>query len=137
MTERLHSSHKPIERLHGTAQGPEPDYKPRGFWYGMGEAWLEWCRSEMPSWIGEHRYAVTLAPDAHILRLNTPTKVQQLHVRYPAHVGPVRFPDWCAIAREYDGIEVDPYYHGLRFKMDSIWYYSWDCASGCIWEPRA
>lgn len=23
----------------------------------------------------------------------------------------------------------------LRFHEDFLWYYGWDCASGCFWDP--
>lgn len=44
--------------------------------------------------------------------------------------------DWKAVAKEYDGIEIDPYQYERRFSEGFLWYYGWDCASGCVWRPR-
>lgn len=44
--------------------------------------------------------------------------------------------DWDAVAGTYQGIIITPYIWERRLG-DSAWYYSWDCASGCIWDPAA
>jgi hypothetical protein len=43
--------------------------------------------------------------------------------------------DWERLAKEYDGVEIAPYQWQRRLS-DQRWYYSWDCASGCIWRPK-
>lgn len=44
--------------------------------------------------------------------------------------------DWGRVAEKYGGIEIAP---GLpwRFRTRSKWYYTWDCASGVIWDVNA
>ncbi len=39
--------------------------------------------------------------------------------------------DWPAVAKRYAGIEINPYFTGLRMVS---WYYTWDVASGCVWH---
>jgi hypothetical protein len=36
-------------------------------------------------------------------------------------------------AEGWDGLEIAPYLHRMRLSSFS-WYYTWDCASGCIWN---
>jgi hypothetical protein len=43
------------------------------------------------------------------------------------------FPNWERVARDYDGVIISPYQFNRR--MTLMWYYPWDCASGCIWRP--
>jgi hypothetical protein len=43
--------------------------------------------------------------------------------------------DWKQVAREFAGIEIAPYQWDRRHTLS--WYYGWDCASGCVWHPRA
>lgn len=45
--------------------------------------------------------------------------------------------DWAAIGKLYDGIIIAPYLWERRLNGGAMWYYGWDCASGCIWNPRA
>ena len=45
--------------------------------------------------------------------------------------------DWHAVAQAYAGIEIAPYCWSLRFEYEFLWYYGWDCASGCVWELSA
>lgn len=44
--------------------------------------------------------------------------------------------DWPRLATEYDGIEIAPYLWERRLSEECRWYYSWDCASGCLWRPQ-
>jgi len=43
--------------------------------------------------------------------------------------------DWEKVASEYAGIEICPCQWDLRMDSRANWYYSWDIASGCIWNP--
>jgi hypothetical protein len=50
-----------------------------------------------------------------------------------AHAGiPI---DWQRVAEQHQGIIITPYQWECRYSID--WYYIWDCASGCIWDPDA
>lgn len=43
--------------------------------------------------------------------------------------------DWASVCRAYQGIVISPYFWSRR--MGPMWYYSWDCASGVIWDADA
>lgn len=42
---------------------------------------------------------------------------------------------WARVADRCDGVIIAPYQRERRH--DYLWYYGWDCACGCIWQPRA
>jgi len=44
--------------------------------------------------------------------------------------------DWEKISRQYSGIEINPYLWRRRLQ-GGMWYYGWDCASGCVWNESA
>jgi len=48
----------------------------------------------------------------------------------------IDFIDWKKVAKEYNGIEIWPYQWKCGHDPKCFWYYSWDCASGCIWNAR-
>lgn len=128
----------------------DPDYrypphliredKPCGFWVSVGDDWKQWTTDndyERHRW--KYEYQVTLAPDARILTLTTEDEVLNLADRYP-YVAPWSrevkrvYPDWPAIYQDFDGIVIAPYQHLVYLRMDTLWYGSWDAASGCIWN---
>jgi len=145
----LHYSSKPIAAVRSTVQRAG-DNKPRGLWLSVeGEGdWREWCEAESygdPS--KQLCYVTTLAPRAKVLRLATPAAVLRFAKRYACDpfMGPMAGHtmyarlsiDWASVAAKYDGIIIAPYHWTLRHDRRVAWYYSWDCASGCIWNRRA
>ena len=42
--------------------------------------------------------------------------------------------NWSRVEEDYQGIVICPYQDKNR--MEHLWYYSWDHASGCIWNPE-
>ena len=47
-------------------------------------------------------------------------------------------PIWPGVAAEgWAGIEIAPYIWARRLDGPARWYYGWDAASGCIWDPTA
>jgi len=44
---------------------------------------------------------------------------------------------WSLVADEYQGIVIAPYVWSRRLCYGANWYYSWDCASGCVWDASA
>lgn len=120
--------------------------KPVGLWYGIDDAWLEWCATEecenykLEDY--KHFYEIDVS-EANILRLTTVQEVLDFHDAYksaPWFVAgfPERFGDytvdWDAIRKKYDGVEIAPYQWKLRLELH--WYYPWDVACGCVWRMR-
>ena len=67
--ERIHMSKNQLV-LEKRSHVQMPGMKPCGFWYGIGPAWREWVQSEMPHWIGEFNYELSLGKSA-ILVIDT------------------------------------------------------------------
>lgn len=145
----LHYSRKPF---HGPVYSTNVSaaatgvHKPRAFWVSVeGECdWPSWCESEH---CGLDRLAhvseITLAPDANVRVISNEAEFDDFHssmpmrTLYPGQRADRDYlsPDWPEIAKTTDGLIIAPYLWGRR--MGPIWYYGWDCASGCIWHSRA
>lgn len=113
--------------------------KPHGFWYSCGDEWDRWCASEMPHWITGSPFLYEIEVDeSRLLRIQTAPALRAFEQKYSvARYGDARHAiDWAAVAATgVDGIEICPYRGEARWR--SNWYYSWDVASGCVWNPRA
>lgn len=115
-------------------------FKPRGFWVSVkGEYdWPEWAESEDFGWPEsfKHRYEVTVSETANILTLGTVAAIREFHEKYflPAEFRYGNHIDWTRVAEDYDGIIIAPYQWTIRTDEEMFWYYSWDVASGCIWN---
>ena len=137
-----HWSATPIRTLRPTPQPELPTDKPKGLWISDEsdeQSWSAWCRDEafcdLSSMV---RHDVTLHDDANILRLSSTAALLAFTKRYEA---PCRYVttsfriDWREVSQEYAGITITPYVWESRLTL--AWYYGWDCASGCIWDPAA
>ena len=127
-------------------------HKPRGFWVSVKGAddWPSWCEQENFYWPEglRHRYEVTIREDANILMLGTVAELRAFHKEfkgeftadssdeYGVEMAKLRasYIDWHKVASTYDGIIIAPYQWPLRTDSELRWYYSWDVASGCIWN---
>lgn len=143
MAIRTHLSKQEIERLLPVAQGSKERaaavFKPCGLWYSVDGGWEEWCASDMEGWLVD-RIAYQLDLDGeNILWLKSEDEIRAFDEQYaePAWPGAAAtlVPNWARVAELYDGIEISPYCWNCRY--DLLWYYGWDCASGCLWQPRA
>ena len=141
-----HYSDKLISKIKKITPGPRLDgMKPTGLWVSDDSAecdWLEWCVGES---FGLERFRwrteVYIKPDANILFVKSVSELKAFHEEYklPLYLGaPVlsEVIDWARVAEKYDGIIISPYQWELRLSW-AIWYYCWDCASGCIWNADA
>lgn len=114
--------------------------KPQGLWLSSPDedsfGWRDWCEREsfgLPRL--QHRGEVFLRPDANVLHLDTEPALLAFTHRYERTIPGFSFlvpVDWCAVARDYGGVIIAPYQWTLRLELH--WYYSWDCASACIWD---
>jgi hypothetical protein len=86
-------------------------------------------------------YDVVLGNHHHGLLLNTPRAIDDFTARYSIdsvrYVDIARglFIDWARVASDYSVILCTPYIWERRW--DPFWYFLWDCASGCIFDPAA
>jgi len=137
------------------ARGEHGHFKPIGLWitpYGQEDNWFEWSMGEEFR-ISELNYVhdVELAACTNILRIASvegldafsqeyaidPFGSNSIESKYHSSM----YCDWPRLAKTYDGIMISPYQWSRRHMTHNgsktDWYYSWDCASGCIWNARA
>ena len=117
--------------------------KPRGVWYEVNNDWKDWCVHEMPRWIRErfnheHHLEIDMT---NVLVLRSKEDMYKFTKRF---MGPrpydvwreSNYIDWEPVAEYYDGIEIPEYLMECRMDENTNWYYSWDVASGCIWNTE-
>ena len=142
-----HYSADPVSDVYSVAQPLEPHFKPYGLWVSVDAGSISW-----PDYIeaeaGDHHYRlrvvhdVQLAPDARILLIATVDDFDAFAGQYgrnprlAAPPGYYSYIDWKAVSEAYQGIVIAPYRYDRRLD-GGLWYYGWDCASGCIWDASA
>lgn len=136
---------KSVAQKNSWADGT-PLGKPRGLWVSVDDDWKRWCESEhfyLSNFTYEHE--VILAPDANILYLKNAQEIRGFGVEFAykrsklnkiSSAGFIYDIDWVKVARRWQGIIIAPYSYEMRLS-DHMWYYGWDCASGCIWDAAA
>jgi hypothetical protein len=131
----LHYSHKPVTHVTSASQDESLILKPNGFWISVDDEWKQWCIAEnFRLDCLNYVYEVTLAPKANILRISDVSGIDEFTEKF---VGAELFIQWNAVAQLYSGIIIAPYIWERRMSRDTMWYYGWDCASGCIWDADA
>lgn len=138
---RHYSTEQTIDPFPVAQPGPGYFVKPRGLWVSdeTGDAWgwTDCCDSDGFA-IGPWEHAVTLNPDATILHIANETGLRDFHAAHATTVSPRGVGiDWQAVATRWQGVIITPYLWSMRLNSDVSWYYTWDCASGCIWDPLA
>lgn len=118
--------------------------KPRGLWVTVeGEHdWPTWCRAEEYGIDGlAVAHIVELDSWANILRIATAQELDAFTAEYGVPWRSmhdfIHEIDWAAVAQHFHGILITPYLHERRYTSGSSWYYTWDVASGCIWNLDA
>jgi hypothetical protein len=147
----VHYTDKPISALCVLPQDGSNQrdwFKPRGLWVSdddCADNWRAWCEGERfsPERLAL-AYDIALAGDANVLVLRSVDDIDAFTRRWAVHPVPGfefnMFVDWSGVRAQYQGMIVTPYIWERRLsfgKDDAMWYYSWDCASGCIWDPAA
>lgn len=140
-SDRIHMSKTLVRDLGGKTPSQKTDMKPKGFWYGFGNSWINWVKANEPDWMGEHIYKVHINT-TNVLRINNRSDFMRFHEKYKVsikygvayHISQI---DWRKVASQYSGIEIVPYLNEFRLKEGYSWYYGWDVASGCVWKSSA
>lgn len=147
----IHYSNAPLTSVYSVEQAGEryewhDGRKPNGLWVSVeGEDdWRAWCEAEsFRDCAAQHAAEIVLAPDHRVLIVDTPVAMELFHSEFAVERDKYgkwkewRI-DWPRVAERHSGIVIAPYQwqHRLDGKL-SGWYYSWDCASGCIWDASA
>jgi hypothetical protein len=133
---RIHITHS--ENLEPKQVNQENDRpKPKGLWYGVGFEWLDFTISDFTSFYDKNKNVSVFEFDvnsANLLRITNFDELTAFDKEYCTSTERYRNPDWVRLAKEYNGIEIAPYIYKGRFEIS--WYYGWDVASGCIWNPK-
>lgn len=116
--------------------------KPRGLWYDVDLDWVRWVVGEDyendPRWMRPYLYEVFI-DKAAVLKISSVEELDAFHERYARPLMPemkmLTRIDWPEVARSWNGVEIAPYSWRRRLAPGFLWYYSWDCASGVIWNP--
>lgn len=116
--------------------------KPTGLWVSVDgpDDWPSWCREEdFRDVDAQFHHRVTLVPSARVLLLTGYDEILAFSRTY--YSGDPRRVywglEWTRVMGDYQGIIIAPYSWEARLSQDTSWYYSWDCASGCIWDAGA
>ena len=116
-------------------------FKPTGLWLSVGDDWERWCRGEEFNLEGlRYKTEVVLVSDANVLRLADEDDIDRFTQKYTDHLSHNRMPgyvNWMPVVQQYSGIIIAPYCWPRRLTDHTMWYYSWDCASACIWDLSA
>jgi len=135
MTNRTHFSIKE-ELIIPFKYNQKNDLKPEGLWYGIDGDWKSWCESEMPHWIKDRNEFILELNFDKILIISSIDELDLFHNEFSILIGKtIHDIDWKKIAQLYTGIEIHPYLYERRYEY--LWYYGWDCSSGCIWDSSA
>jgi hypothetical protein len=133
--------------------------KPHGFWLSDESrgayGWRAWCKAEsFRSYALRYEHEVKLADKAKILYLRNAKDIDDFADKYGTSLMEllgrerrqeerdiwggryIDVIDWHRVAKKYHGIIITPYIWEQRMGRH-MWYYGWDCASGCIWNARA
>lgn len=116
-------------------------FKPVGTWVSCegDDDWASWCEAE-DFGIGDVAHEVFLSDRANILHLMSIHEIDMFTEQWTSPTArPYSYSTilWPCVAEEYDGIIISPYQWERRLHDGANWYYSWDCASGCIWNASA
>jgi hypothetical protein len=118
-------------------------FKPSGIWVTTeGEdSWFNWCigeRFNIERLQFVHR--VHLRAGARICWIMTVEELDAFTAKYgvsPYPGGARIWIDWRRVMTTYDGLIIPEYFWERRNHFETSWYYTWDCASGCIWNRKA
>ncbi len=141
MAQRIHFGESVLHAVHPPDRPQQTAYKPLGLWYSREDEddnWSQWCRAESFADIDSMVRTELQLDLSRMLLLKTVDDVLEFSRTFGVNRYPtIRDIDWPRVSGLWGGIEISPYQHPLRFKCDVSWYYTWDVASGCIWDPRA
>ena len=112
-------------------------FKPFGLWFEVDGDWQRWCEAE--NFRKDEMnvcYQLEFEP-FDVLFLKNELDIDRFTHQYERGDLERNFHmdiDWPQVAEEYSGIVIAPYCWQRRMANHTMWYYGWDCASGCIWD---
>ena len=153
----IHYSNKPLKCPRDTSDHGDRG-RPKGLWVSVGDDWLvdqyeRWRtdgRSGSAHYPHRFNYAneITIADASNIMVITDELEFRAFNDEYSElrpEFGPqAHIIRWRDIRRHYEGIIIAPYIENMAVRTDargnpsaipeSIWYYTWVVASGCLWD---
>lgn len=149
---RYYITDEPFESFREVTQPVLPSDKPEGLWYSYGDHWFQFILGDGET-LGVKRYVYKINIDTKfVLRLRGAKAIDGFTEEYGpggSHVDPndgaamlrwlarLNWINWTRLSKNYAGIEIAPYCWARRLTMHTQWYYSWDVASGVVWDKKA
>ena len=152
----IHYSKEPFKFSRDHVFREQIPMKPKGLWFSIEHetedyfGWKDWCQSEGWRLDGlQYESIIELESDASILELRTIKEMYQFNEDYGvievdrrfrnpfSNSDDIIYIDWDRVYEKYQGIFIYPYHHTLRLENNFLWFYGWDCSSGCIWDMDA
>lgn len=112
--------------------------KPQGLWLSdeSDHGWTQWCQGA-DFQLESLAFATVFECDtSQWCVINKPSELIDFTSEYGTETY-YKFTleiDWKRVMRQYAGILITPYQWKLRLNPQTHWYYSWDCASACVWD---
>lgn len=139
----IHYSTKPLTKVRSRKNFEGAGaYKTPGLWVSVegDDDWPAWCKGEGFGLDGfTYATEVVLADDANVKHVSGATALDDFTEEFSVrqHGGPIwhRGLNWNAIRKRWRGLIIAPYCWERR--LVTGWYYSWNCASGVIWDAKA
>jgi hypothetical protein len=126
---------KPLTTIKNATSEQKADFKPRGFWFSVGDQWVDWMSSNMTGWKEDNLYNVEV-DESKCIVIDTKEKLIEFDRAYGVGDTYSRYIDWAAVTSSgYSGIIMKKYFYNLRNTY--MWYGTWDVASGAVWKTDA
>jgi hypothetical protein len=119
-----------------SSKQPESDWKPNGFWFGVRDSWIDWMEGEAPHWKGDNLYSLDI-DESKCLVIETNEQFLEFSKKYRTKGNIGNVINWKEVAQDHSGIVIKKYFDEYRMDTTHAWYYTWDAASGCVWDNTA
>ena len=116
-------------------RGSNHPFKPHGLWLSdeTEKGWRAWCEAEQFE-LGRLTYSTEFECDlSRWLVLRNYSQIEEFTEEYTVD-NTLKDIDWYLVKENFSGILITPYVWSARMKF--LWYYGWDCASGCVWDLK-
>jgi hypothetical protein len=126
-------------------------HKPRGLWVSddsMDMTWPDYVKGTSLRWMSnfsfKHAYEIRLFRSHNVLIMRTVKEIETFVCEFLGttldnlqDVAFHPFP-WVDVAKRYDGLIITPWEKYTDSPINLLtWHFTWDCASGCIWNPAS
>lgn len=144
MIKRIHYSKKPLKKVYSiNVRRQRINPKPTGLWYsveGVGNGWKSWCEAGQFA-VDRFKSQTEIFVDFDLIKvISSVDELDAFHEEFHDYIPGTQFGqfiNWIEVTEQYSGIEIAPYQWDRRLSRKCLWYYGWDCASGCIWDKQA